>query len=479
MYYAHFGLSEPPFRITPNTGFFFSGGSRGAVLDALIYAITQGEGIVKVTGEVGSGKTMLCRMLQTRLPEYVETVYLANPNVSADEILHAIAFELQLPIAQASRNAGRLEVMHALHEYLLERHAAGKQVVVFVEESQSMALSTLEEIRLLSNLETHDHKLLQIVLFGQPELDENLRAPNIRQLRERISHSFSLSPFGTHDVAEYLSFRLRAAGYRGPDLFSPKVASFLANATSGVTRRVNLAADKTLLAAFAENTHTITLKHARAGVRDSEFGVPHRVSAKWAVASALLVAAAGLAAALFTFYDIKTRPTTDLAREPSASSSSADQAPRATTAPPAAGQESSLPMRAPSVAPPEEAPTTEAAHSQGLAEDLLTVRLAKTQEWLKNQNGSTFSIQLLGTGNEISLAEYIKEINGYVEAEDIYVYRTRAKRIPSLTVLYGSYANRAEANAALAELPPQLTVYRPLLRTVQGIRAEIGLHQLP
>ncbi|MBC7946131.1 MAG: AAA family ATPase [Burkholderiales bacterium] len=479
MYYAHFGLSEPPFRITPNTGFFYSGGSRGAVLDALIYAITQGEGIVKVTGEVGSGKTMLCRMLQTRLPEHVETVYLANPNVSADEILHAIAFELQLPIAQAARDASRLEVMHALHEYLLERHAAGKQVVIFVEESQSMPLATLEEIRLLSNLETHDHKLLQIVLFGQPELDANLRASNIRQLRERISHSFSLSPFGSHDVGEYLRFRLRAAGYRGPDLFSPKVANFLANATSGVTRRVNLAADKTLLAAFAESTHTIRLKHAKAGVRDSEFAAPHLISAKWAVASALLVAAAGLGAVLFTFYEIKTRPTADIAREPSASSSTIDLAWRATTAPPVAEQNPSLSMRAPSVTPAEAAPTTGVAHSRELAEDLLTARIVKTQEWLKNQNGSTFSIQLMGTENETSLAKYIKEITDYIESEDIYVYRTRAKQNPSLTVLYGSYASRAEANKALAELPQQLRTYRPLLRTVQGIRAEIGLHQLP
>ncbi|MBA2352146.1 MAG: AAA family ATPase [Burkholderiales bacterium] len=476
MYYDHFGLSEPPFRITPNTGFFYSGGSRGAVLDALIYAIEQGEGIVKVTGEVGSGKTMLCRMLQTRLPEHVETVYLANPNVSADEILHAVAFELQLKIP---RDAGRLEVMHALHEYLLDRHAAGKQVVVFVEESQSMALATLEEIRLLSNLETPDHKLLQIVLFGQPELDENLRAPNIRQLRERISHSFSLSPFSTRDVGEYLRFRLRAAGYRGPDLFNPKVANFLANATSGVTRRVNLAADKTLLAAFAENTHTITLKHAKAGVRDSEFAVPHRISAKWAIASALLVAAAGLGAALFTFLDRETRPSADIAREPSVRSPLTDQASRVAAPPPLAGLNPDLATREHPVAPVETAPPADVVSAGGLAEDLLIGRLAKTQEWLKNQSGSTFSIQLLGTENEASLERYLAEISYYVELEDIYVYRTRARQNPSLTVLYGGFASRAEANGALAELPSHLTAYRPLLRTVQGIRAEIGFHQLP
>src|SRR5262245_23646556 len=167
MYNNHFGLSQAPFKITPNTEFFFSGGNRGPVLEALIYAITHGEGIIKVTGEVGSGKTMLCHMLQTRLPSHIETVYIANPSVSPEEILHAIAFELQLGMG---REASRLEAMQALQAYLLKRHAEGKRVVVFVEESQSMPLPTLEEVRLLSNLETKSDKLLQIVLFGQPEL---------------------------------------------------------------------------------------------------------------------------------------------------------------------------------------------------------------------------------------------------------------------------------------------------------------------
>ena len=215
MYYTHFGLAQPPFRITPDTGFFYSGGNRGPILETLMYAIGQGEGIIKVTGEVGSGKTMLCSMLQSRLPANVETVYLANPSVSPEEILHAIALELQL---KPPRDASRLEVMQMLHGHLLERHAQGKQVVMFVEESQSMPISTLEEIRLLSNLETAHAKLLQIVLFGQPELDDNLRQPHIRQLRERITHSFRLNPLKPGEIRDYLNFRLRAAGYCGPDL---------------------------------------------------------------------------------------------------------------------------------------------------------------------------------------------------------------------------------------------------------------------
>src|SRR6185295_8531234 len=299
MYYDHFGLKEPPFRITPNTEFFFSGGNRGPILEALIYAITHGEGIVKVTGEVGSGKTMLCSMLQSRLPAHVESVYLANPSVAPDEVLHAIAFELQLGVDRA---ADRLEVMHAVQDYLVQRHAEGKRVVVFIEESQSMPLATLEEIRLLSNLETRTDKLLQIVLFGQPELDENLRQPNIRQLRERITHSFGLEPLTPGEIREYLMFRLRAAGYRGPDLFSASVVRHIARTSLGLTRRVNLIADKALLAAFSENTHTLRAKHIDAAVRDSEFSQenPRRAESRhlW---GGLALVAAGAAAGIAVY----------------------------------------------------------------------------------------------------------------------------------------------------------------------------------
>lgn len=486
MYYAYFGLSEPPFRITPNTEFFFSGGNRGAVLDALIYAITEGEGIIKVTGEVGSGKTMLCRMLQARLPERVETVYLANPNVSPDEILHAIAFEMQLPIA---RGASRLEVMQTLHQHLLDRHAAGRQVVVFVEESQSMPLPTLEEIRLLSNLETHDHKLLQIVLFGQPELDDNLSNQNIRQLRERIAHSFALPPLSARDVAEYLMFRLRAAGYRGPDLFGAREAAYLARATAGVTRRINLAADKALLAAFAENTHTIKLKHAKAAVRDSEFKAASRIPGRWVAVAVLLFAALSAAiagGALYALYDAR-RKQAPSEENPALAAKPGDPMPAAAAnahpVRPAVGPVlAPNPEPAVSETPPPNPPSPESASSSSapeLAEDLLQSRLAATQEWLKTQSGSTFSIQLLGSDEPQKLRNRLREISSIIDIDQVHVYRTRARQQPSWTVLYGSYADRPTANAALAVLPAQLTAHRPLLRTIQGIRAEIGLPLLP
>jgi MSHA biogenesis protein MshM len=302
MYFAHFGLSQAPFRITPNTEFFFPGGCRGTILDALVYAIVEGEGIVKVCGEVGSGKTMLCRMLLTRLPERIETVYLSNPNVSPEEVLHAITLELGLATPQC---AGRLQTLQTLHEHLLKRHAQGRQVVVFVEEAQTIPIPTLEEMRLLFNLETERQKLLQIVLFGQPELERTLALPEIRQLKERITHSFTLPPLAREEVGEYLAFRLCAAGYRGPDLFSGPVVRYIARASQGLTRRINILADKTLLAAFAEDARAVKLKHAKSAAQDSEFAAQSNSGARrrWMKSLACALAGVALGAALFGAFD--------------------------------------------------------------------------------------------------------------------------------------------------------------------------------
>jgi type II secretory pathway predicted ATPase ExeA len=451
MYYTHFGLAQPPFRITPDTGFFYSGGNRGPILETLMYAIGQGEGIIKVTGEVGSGKTMLCSMLQSRLPANVETVYLANPSVSPEEILHAIALELQL---KPPRDASRLEVMQMLHGHLLERHAQGKQVVMFVEESQSMPISTLEEIRLLSNLETAHAKLLQIVLFGQPELDDNLRQPHIRQLRERITHSFRLNPLKPGEIRDYLNFRLRAAGYRGPDLFSPPVINAIAKATNGLTRRINLIADKALLAAFAGNTHTLTLEHIKAAVRDSEFSNdgPSRPRLKLWLAASLFALGAGLGIALYALFQAYQGDSMP-ARAPAASALPS-QPPAAKSAP---------------------APTPPVATADST--DTLEARLAATQKWLSQQDKNTYSIQLFGSENPRQLTQHLNAIGKFVEINEIFVYRTIAKRKPSLTVLYGSFNNRRTALDALAKLPAPLKTYNPILRTVQGIRAEIARSQ--
>ncbi len=268
MYEEYFGLKRPPFRITPDTSLFYDGGQRGDILGALVYAIHRGEGIVKVVGEVGSGKTMLCRMLQLKLPDSVEIIYIGNPSVSPDDILFVIANELHFDIG---RDASRHEVESMLQQYLLKKHAENRQVVLFIEEAQGMPLETLEEIRLLTNLETDQHKLLQIVLFGQPELDHNLAKNSIRQLRERITHDFQLAPLSSDQIYNYLNFRMREVGYTGPELISDKIARKMATHSEGLLRRINILADKMLLSAFADSTHTITDKHLKDAVKDSGF----------------------------------------------------------------------------------------------------------------------------------------------------------------------------------------------------------------
>jgi len=503
MYYSHFGLSQAPFKITPNTEFFFAGGNRGPILEALIYAITHGEGIIKVTGEVGSGKTMLCHMLPKRLPPHVETVYIANPSVSPEEILHTIAIELQLVV---DRSAPRLEVMQAVHDFLLTRYSEGKRVVVFVEESQSMPLATLEEIRLLSNLETRNDKLLQIVLFGQPELDDILRQPPIRPLRERVAHSFRLEPLGPGEIREYLMFRMRAAGYRGPDLFSDVVVKQVARASLGLTRRVNLIADKALLAAFSENTHAVRPKHVEAAVRDSEFsqdpGPQPGPRYLWGAA----VFAAGALLGITGYVVIGPGPQGSPQPAPAAVPGTPSSSPtgQAEVQPPPAPSvsvqdiESSpkSPVGARPNAPPpmvEAAPLTRAAAdasgtpaierasttatAPSRQSDVLETRLAATQEWLATEAQNIYSIQLLGTEDAAQLKLHLNDVSKFIEMNKIFVYRTLANGRPLLTVLYGSFSDRRSAQEVLEKLPEGLKANRPILRTVEGIRAELKRHQ--
>ena len=447
MYLEHFGLRESPFRITPHTEFFFSGANRGATLEALIYAITHDEGIVKVSGEVGSGKTMLCRMLLERLQKQVETVYLANPSLSRDEILFAIADELQIALPEGRRHT----LLRALQDRLIEIHEAGRQVVVLIDEAHAMPPETLEEIRLLSNLETNRHKLLHIVLFGQPELDERLAENGMRQLTDRITHHFALEPLRRDDVGAYLMFRLRAAGYRGPDLFTPQAVRLLAKASQGLTRRINILADKALLAAFSDGKHLVDARRMQAAIRDARFS-PMGGKRRGALVAAG-VAAATVAVSLLWWIGTG-RP--------------ADSPPRPETA---AG--------APARPVPDGSPATKATVA-GPAESLqpagraqtLVERIAATDEWLKNTPRTRYFIQLLSTdANNLSDVQLlVSELAARLDPQQIRVYRSRQGGNDRLGVIYGDYATRAAAQAGLAELSRITPAGTPIIRTVGRLR---------
>lgn len=435
MYYAHFGLKEPPFKITPNTDFFFTGGNRGAVLEALRYAILHGEGIVKVVGEVGSGKTMLCRMLQAQLPPQVDSVYLANPSMAPEDVLYAIAQELHLEV---SAGASRLEVMQELQQLLLQKHEAKRRVVVFVEEAQGMPLATLEEIRLLTNLETRHDKLLQIVLFGQPELDENLALREIRQLKERITHSFYLGPLKQEEVADYLMFRLRAAGYFGPPLFSARAVRCLARQANGLVRRVNILADKSLLAAFAANTYHVTPKHVRAAIRDSDFSAaPARtVSYLWVLAG---LTGIGLICFLMWTYS---------APEPAA------EAPQ------------SLALQG--ITPPvEENPSMMSVIEQ---------RRDGASDWLSAQSDASISLELIRGQDIKAVQQTLQAWLPELVLDELHVLEITQGAESTLVVLYGTFEDRAQALEELKRLPAAVQQVAHL-RTMAGIKQEVSQNQ--
>lgn len=502
MYYPHFGLQQPPFKITPNTDFFFSGGNRGAVLDALVYAIGNGEGIVKVVGEVGSGKTMLCRMLQTILPERIESIYLANPSVAPEDVLHAIAFELQLELP---KDADRLKVMQALQAHLLNRHAEGRQVVIFVEEAQGMPLATLEEIRLLSNLETKQDKLLQIVLFGQPELDENLNQEQIRQLRERITHRFNLSPLQTKDVGEYLIFRLRAAGYHGPHLFTDASIKKLSLAAQGLVRRVNILADKALLAAFADNVYQVTPKHVKAAIQDSEFAESlygqqvgrYKQFAVWficllAIVSGIIIAAiawqqssAKQSGAKLAAQSAPPTATKSVTVKPSLPQAAKQSVVAVTNTQMSVNNLSALtntntPATLKNVAVASDKPLVVISKS---AEGLVGQRLDAMNKLLQSAKPETVLLQIKSLPNAVSTGENIEDaqlvvelesLSRQVEVDNIYLYRMRKADGLYTVVLYGAYAQRADALEALKNLPPYIKNNRPYLRTLAGISRDIS-----
>ena len=445
MYLEHFGLKRQPFKITPDTSLFYKGSKRGAALEALKYAVISGEGIIKVVGEVGSGKTMLCRMLEVELPDNIEVVYIANPSLSPENILHVIAFELHLEI---NNQSSKLEVMQKLQEYLLDKHAKGKQVVVFVEEAQSMPVETLEEIRLLSNLETSQHKLLQMILFGQPELDEKLRDTCIRQLRERITHSFYLDPFPTTDIYEYLNFRMRAVGYRGPDIFSKKIANNIEKKSKGLTRRINILADKALLAVYSEGGHGVSIKHISIAAKDSDFDQSRSYKA-WLV-SAL---ATGVIAMSFWLGMVMPDKEVKIVEkikyiEPA--------------------------VQSPVVVDVE--PVIEVAQK---LESLLDYRLRITQQWLIDANDDDFTIQLVLmdaiAGDQ--LVKYLDRLKQALDVEKVYIYQAYIRKKKMYSVLYNAYDEWDLAAAQLQDLPVEMKASGPYLRTVKGIRADIRKSQ--
>ena len=267
MYLKHFGLAELPFGITPDTSFTYLVQYHQEALNTLLLALADGEGFVKITGEVGTGKTLLCRRLLQTLDDSWVTAYLPNPNFDANTLFLALAEELGV------RDAAELDQYHLvrrINHTLLGHARAKKRVVVCIDEAQAMPLETLEALRLLSNLETEKRKLLQIVLFGQPELDEKLHRPEVRQLLQRIAFHYQLGSLKKSEIGNYVAHRLRVAGYLGEGLFSGSALRALHQASGGTPRLINILAHKSLMSVFGEGRQMVKVRHVRAARNDTE-----------------------------------------------------------------------------------------------------------------------------------------------------------------------------------------------------------------
>ncbi|MDL2353632.1 MAG: AAA family ATPase [Pseudomonadota bacterium] len=289
MYTAHFGLREAPFGITPDTSFFFTSPHSQEALNTLLIAARNGEGFIKITGEVGTGKTLLCRKFMATLGDGFVTAYIPNPNLEPRTLMLALADELEIAL---EKDVDQHQLLKSINVRLLDLAREDKRVLLCLDEAQAMPVESLEALRLLTNLETEKRKLLQIVLFGQPELNRKLELDAIRQLAQRITFHYHLGPLSRDDLEYYLAHRLRIAGFSGARLFSRGAVRKLFSASRGIPRLVNILAHKALMLAYGQGRQSVSAANVGAAARDT---LPARRRWwPWLAGASTLAAAAGL-----------------------------------------------------------------------------------------------------------------------------------------------------------------------------------------
>lgn len=266
MYLDFYQFRERPFNLTPDPRFLFYSERHREALNHMLYGVQERKGFIQITGEVGAGKTTLCRAFLERLGDEYTTALLLNPILTANQLLKAILAEFDVPVPYNNR----AESLERLNRFLLDELSADRDVVLIIDEAQDLTPELLEQVRLLSNLETDQVKLLQILLIGQPELKERLEGPDLRQLRQRITVRFHLPPLNRHETREYVDHRLRVAGPGKPPSFSAAAMRRVYRYSGGVPRLINAACDKSLLAGYAEGDREIEARHVRRAVRSLE-----------------------------------------------------------------------------------------------------------------------------------------------------------------------------------------------------------------
>lgn len=282
MYLYHFGIKELPFTLTPNTQFYFGLPSHNEAIRVLNTALNSGEGFIKVTGEVGTGKTLICRKLLNDMDKGFVTAYLPNPYLSPKELRHAVATELQVELPE---NSDQQEFTQAIQKRLVEIRKQGQAAVLIIDEAQALPDESIEALRLMTNLETESAKLMQVVLFGQPELNEKIAKPELRQLRQRITFSYHLEQLNSDHIFQYTNHRMQVAGFganrssaadgnKVEPLFSKRVCKTLQKASGGTPRLVNIICHKALMLAYGEGVNIISNKHIKLAANDTEAAIP-------------------------------------------------------------------------------------------------------------------------------------------------------------------------------------------------------------
>lgn len=294
MYLEYFGFDKKPFSLTPDTDFFYTSHSCQEALNVLLFALESGEGFVKIVGEVGAGKSTLCRTLLNKLVEPYYTAYVPNPYINPQALRVALAQELGLNFP---RNIGQHRLIGLIQERLIELANEDKKVVLVLDEAQAMPDDTLESLRLITNFETEKRKLLQVVMFGQPELDQRLQEHKHRQLLQRVTFSYQLSSLTQEELPSYLNHRTSVAGHSGMPLFGNSASKSLYKVTKGVPRLVNVLANKALLAAYGEGAKEVAKRHIQRAASDTE---AIRVKPSLSLPSRIMAATAsvGVAAAV-------------------------------------------------------------------------------------------------------------------------------------------------------------------------------------
>ena len=531
LYIEHFGLSELPFRITPAVQFFYRGCIRGETLDALKYAINNDEGIMAVIGEVGTGKSMLCRMLMAGFSDKAQLVYIANPTFTDQEIIYHISDELGLDVAREHRLVAR-----DLQHQLLKLHNENKRIIVCIDEAQAMPDASLEQIRLLSNLETSTKKIVQIVMFGQPEFAQKLEQRHMRQLRERITSTFYLRKLSADETHEYISHRLRSASSEAKEeIFTPAAVAMIAKVSQGISRRINILCDKAMLAAFADSSPNITLAHAKRAARDARYRhmeedqleAEHQSHyRKTAIAGAIVLCAiiaiayqtwiasppaAVAAQPAATTPAPATTTVTIVAPEPTALATIAAPEPTATTPATIAAPEPTVTAPATIAVPeptaaqpvatvaPKPAATTQAPTAAAVAVLSKQVTSIDNPRWqgypptsyLRQRLNATqtlfslldqiadpgqYTARILSVPRErtIELERYLRDLARFYTIRNVLIYPAVAENQELFVITYGTFPSEFQAELFIHELPSFFRTNKPFVQALAVSQLEAG-----